>query len=216
MTTPTVPRLWPGSTIACIATGPSLVREDCERVRESGARIFAINDAYQLAPFADVLYSSDRHWWPHHKGVPSFTGMKYGIGSAIGKANPFFHHPEITVLRNDGYTGLSTDPSGLRNGKNSGYAAINLAVLFGAARIILLGYNLSYLNGLSHFFGNHPPNMQNTAALYPSFRRAFATLVEPLAELGVEVINCTPHTSLDAFPIRDLNDVFPTPLAVAS
>lgn len=212
MTTPTVPRLWPNSTIAILATGPSLVREDCERVREAGARIVAINDAHRLAPFADVLYSSDRTWWPHHKGVPSFAGLKFGIGSSPLKANPFHQYPDITVLRNDGYDGLSTDPAGLCNGQNSGYAAINLAVHLGAARILLLGYDMAWRNGKAHFFGDHVGLAQHEY-LYPSFRKHFDTLVDPLLALGITVINCTQASSLQAFPMGDLRDVLSTAVA---
>ena len=202
----TVPRLWPDSTIACLATGPSLTADDVRYLRGK-VPVIAINDAWMLCPWADVLYSSDRSWWPHYKGVPKFTGIKYGVGSGMGKANPYRNHPEITVLRNTGWTGLELDPSGLKTGRNSGYAALNLAVHFGARRILLLGYNLGHLHGKSHFFGNHPPNLQQTAALYPNFRRAFDTLVEPLNAAGVEVVNCTKHTSLQSFPCGDLREV---------
>ena len=211
----TVPKLWPDSTIACLATGPSLTEEDVQYLRGK-MPVIAINDAWQLAPWADVLYSSDRSWWPHYKGVPKFPGMKYGVGSGMGKANPYRLHPEITVLRNTGWTGLELDPSGLKTGKNSGYAALNLAVHFGAKRILLLGYNMSHLHGKCHFFGNHPPNLQQTASLFPNFRRSFDTLVEPLKEQGIEVINCTKHTSLQAFPCGELREVLKDRLAVAS
>lgn len=209
------PTLWPGGTVAILATGPCLTKDDCEYVRGK-AHVIAINDAHRLAPWADVLYSSDRRWWPYYKGVPSFTGLKYGVGSGTGhtqKSNGFHGLPEIQVLRNTGYIGLETDPTGLRTGSNSGYAAINLAVHFGAARVLLLGYNMTHAHG-AHFFGNHPSGLAQSAALYPGFRKRFETLVEPLAALGVEVINCTPKTSLHVFPVRPLRDVLaPTTVA---
>lgn len=204
----TVPKLWPDSTIALLATGPSLTQEDVQYVRGK-CPVIAINDSHLLAPWADVLYSSDRSWWPHYKGVPSFQGMRYGVGSGMGKANPYRLHPEITVLRNDGWTGLSLDPSGLKTGRNSGYAAIGLARHFGAKRILLLGYNCGLLHGKHHFFGNHPPNLQQTASLYPNFRRAFETLVEPLEAEGISVVNCTPQTSLTCFPVMPLKEALP-------
>jgi hypothetical protein len=173
-------------------------------------RVICINDSYRLAPWADVLYSSDRRWWPHYKGVASFEGSKFGVGSGHGKANPFTGYPEIRVLKNTGYSGLETEPNGLRTGRNSGYAAINLAVHLGAARILLLGYNMSHQNG-AHFFGNHPAGLNQSAGLYPSFRRSFDSLVEPLKAAGVEVINCTPNSSLHTFPMRNLRDVLPLP-----
>ena len=38
------------------------------------ARVIAVNDAWRLAPWADILYACDGRWWRHHKGVPEFTG----------------------------------------------------------------------------------------------------------------------------------------------
>jgi hypothetical protein len=214
MMTPTAPRLWPDSTVAILATGPSLTQEDCDWIRGK-CRVVAINDAHRLAPWADVLYSSDRRWWSYYKGVPEFQGLKFGIGSGVGKSNPFMKLAGVTVLRNSGYHGLQTKPDGLMNGRNSGYAAINLAVHFGAKRIILLGYNMSYRGGKAHFFGDHPAPLPQSAGLYPGFRRNFETLVEPLKKRGISVINCTEQTSLMAFPLGKLRDVL-TETAVAA
>lgn len=202
-----VERLWPGSTIACLATGPSLTQKDCDRVRAAGCRVVAINDAWRLAPWADVLYSSDRRWWSHYEGVPKFQGLKFGVGSGVRKNNGFHRYPDIHVLRNAGYHGLELSPDGLRTGRNSGHAALNLAVHLGATRILLLGYNLSYQNGKAHFFGSHPPGLPQSASLYPGFRRTFATMVEPLNELGIAVYNCTENSSLTCFKRASLKDV---------
>lgn len=199
-----VHREWAGQTIAILATGPSLTREDCAAIRDARIRTIAINDAWRLAPWADVLYSSDRLWWPHYKGVPEFRGRRYGIGSAPGKSNRFHQYPQVAVLRNAGYDGLEMRPDGLRNGRNSGFAAINLAVHFGAARILLLGFNMGFPNGRAHFFGNHPPGLTQNESLYPEFRRVFETIAQPLKDLGVVVLNCTPDTSLTTFPVVDL------------
>ena len=73
-----VPRLWPESTIAVIAAGPSLTVDDCEYVRGRVTATIAVNAAYKLAPWADVLYGCDGgKFWKWHKGVPSFHGLKY-------------------------------------------------------------------------------------------------------------------------------------------
>jgi hypothetical protein len=115
MAIPSVPKLWPGETAALLATGPSLNQADCDYLR-GRVKVIAINDAHRLAPWADVLYSSDRRWWSHYKGVPEFAGLKYGIGSSVGKSNPFTKIPGITVLRNGGHEGLDPLPTSLRNG----------------------------------------------------------------------------------------------------
>ena len=202
------PRLWPGGTVAIFATGPSLTQADVDYCRGKVDGVVLVNDAHRLAPWGDVLYSSDRQWWPHYQGVPSFTGLRFGIGTSVGIANPFARFPEITVLKNTGYDGLERKPSGLRTGGgNSGYAAVNLAVHLGATRILLLGYNMNWTGGRAHFFGNHPSALSQTQGHFPSWREKFRTMLEPLRQLGVEVINCTPQTSISAFPQRALREV---------
>lgn len=199
-----VPKLWPGDTVAILATGPSLCVEDCDYLRGK-CRVIAINDAHLLAPWADVLYSSDRQWWPHHKGVPSFHGMKYGITGQRRRIELFKGLPEIQILAHTGTSGLELKPHALRTGSNSGYAAINLAVHFGAARILLLGYNMGPHKGKKHFFGDHV-GLTN-GSNYQGFIRQFETLVKPLQALGIEVINCTHPTRLGVFKQAKLRDV---------
>jgi len=188
----TVPRLFAGQTIACLGTGPSLCLEDVERLFRAGARLIAVNDAYTLAPtWMAALYAADAKWWRWHRGAPSCPGLKYTIEPQPDT------WPELQVLRNTGREGLESDPSGLRTGHNSGYQAINLAVHLGAARIVLLGYDLQG----RHFFGEHP---DRTVPPFQAARRAFETLVAPLAAIGVPIVNCSRATTLTAFPRETL------------
>ena len=186
-----VPPLWPESLVVCLGTGPSLTRADVTRVQ--GQRVIAINNAYQLAPWADVLYACDAKWWRWHQGAREFLGRKYTLAPGIRE------YPEVEALRNTGTTGLETDPSGLRTGHNSGFQTIGLAIHLGARRIVLLGYDMQG----DHYFGSHPDGTK------PPFNRclaAFATLAEPLAQLGVEVLNCSRTTALNCFPRVSLEE----------
>ena len=201
-------RLWPDSTIVCVGTGPSLTQADVDFCRGK-ARVIAVNDAYRLAPWADVLYACDGRWWDWHKGVKEFRGLKFGM--TIRK----HLHADVIRLRNAGSKGLCLESDGLCTGRNSGYQAINLAVHLGAARILLLGYDMTRdRNGRSHFFGEHP--RQGLPSPYPAFRQMFPTLVKPLAQLGIEVINCTQATALETFPKQPLDEALRMPLEVAS
>jgi hypothetical protein len=176
--------------VVCLGGGPSLTAEDVAAVR--GQRTIAINDAYRLAPWADVLYAADRSWIDAHDGVPGFAGMKYSIASHDPTPRP-----DWTVLQNTGIEGLERDPSGLRTGFNGGYQAINLAVHLGAARILLLGYDLGPdAERREHWFEDQPVR---TVSPYPQMREAFQTLVLPLIACGVSVVNCSRRTALAAF-----------------
>lgn len=184
-----VPRLAEGRTVVCLGTGPSLTQADVDRCR--GQIVICVNDAYRLAPWADCLMASDAAWWKVHKGVPSFTGLKYSLEPHAAKW--------ATVLRNTGTLGIETDPTALRTGRNSGYAALNLAVHLGAPRILLLGYDMRYQHGKTHFFGDHPAPLGNRSE-FPKFIEAFMSTVKPLQALGVSMINCTPVSALACFP----------------
>lgn len=195
-------------TVFCLATGPSLTQADVDRVRAHGA-VIAVNDAHRLAPWADVLYSSDRYWWKHYAGVPTFAGLKATIEFSPKRyaVDLLKVAPEMFFLRNTGHQGVETDPSGLRTcGQNSGGAAVNLAVHLGARRIILLGYDCGVPGQKRHFFGNHPPALSNISP-YPTWRAAFQTMRPEMDALGIEVINCSRSTAIGAFRTAPLEEV---------
>lgn len=191
----------------CFATGPSLTQADVDLCRDKGQSI-AVNDAWRLAPWATILYSSDRYWWMHHNGVPEFRGQKVGIEHARGRAQKKLSAYGVWVLKNTGDEGIETDPSGLRTcAANSGGAAVNLAVHLKPTRIVLLGYDMGYGAGSKrHFFGDHPVGLSNQHN-FPTWRKAFDAMAEPLKALGIEVLNCSRSTSLSAFPVVPLEAV---------
>lgn len=200
----TVEKRWPGETFVCIASGPSLRPEDVNLVR-GRARVIVVNTSYQLAPWADVLYACDEKWWNWHKGVPDFQGLKFGL-DRIEKRKPVPFHklPSVQVLQNTGAEGLELSPHGLRHGKNSGYQAINLAVHLGAARILLLGYDMKCgKHGELHWHPDHP---HRTSLDVNNWLRYYATLVQPLQALKIEVLNCTSRSALRCFPMVSLRE----------
>ena len=199
--TVTVPRLWPGSTIVCLGGGPSLTPEDVAYVREKDVRVVAVNDAYRLAPWADVVYASDGAWWHAHRAVLALPALKYSIEWSGNECLP----PGVLKLRASGHGGIETDPSAIRTGHNSGAAAINLAVHLGATRILLLGYDLSKTGGRSHWFGDHPPSLRRESP-YGRFAEMFHQQLPQLSELGVDVVNCSRHTALTCIPRMPLEE----------
>lgn len=196
-----VARLFPGETIVCIGSGPSLTDADVAFVRGK-ARVIVVNDNYKKAPRADVLYACDKDWWLHHQWVPSFQGLKVALDSQTYSRTPW--PAEIQRLRNTGETGIERDPTGLRTGKNSGYQAINLAVHLGAARILLLGYDMQRTNGKVHWFGNHPDDLDRNPP-FAEFLKAFPTLVKPLQKMGIEIVNCSRQTALTCVPMMPID-----------
>jgi hypothetical protein len=198
---PTVPRLFPGATMVLFGGGPSLTVADVDACYGGRCPAIAINNAWQLAPWAAVLYAADQKWWTWAHGAPAFAGLKYAIAPMEETK-----YPDVQVLRNTGPLGLEREPTGLRTGRNSGYQAVNLAVHLGAARILLLGFDMSPTpDGRQHWHAPHPDQTPSPYE-YPQWLAAWPSLVEPLAAAGVTVINCSRRTVLTTFPCAPLAD----------
>ncbi len=190
------PRLWSGAAVVCLGGGPSLTQAQVDTLR-GRAGVIAVNDAYRLAPWAEVLYACDWRWWCKHGGVPDFAGLKVTLSNSRGHLDAY---PDIEILENTGTEGLERDPTGLRTGRNGGYQAINLAVHLGAARVLLLGYDMKPdAQGRTHWFGDHADWPTRAGVFENVMLPHFTGLARELESLGVAVVNCTPDSALDAF-----------------
>jgi len=159
---------------------------------------------------ADHLYAADAHWWHYHiKDINcGFTGKRWSCdhskNSNWNNQDPKEWNIEVLECDVRG-RGLSNDPNVLIGGSNSGYQAIGLAYRLGATRIILIGFDMCNNNGKSHFFGDHPRQFANGSGperFIPNFRT-----IKP-KDYGIEILNCSRVTALDAFPRHNLEDVF--------
>jgi hypothetical protein len=189
------------SRFFCLASGPSLTAEDAHACLGRGT-VIAVNDAYQLAPWAEYLYSSDWAWWFRHQGVPGFQGTKVCCP-------PYDPPPEwnVHIERDHRLVG----PVELQAGWNSGLSAINLAAILGADEIILLGYDHRAPDPgqPEHFFGDHPSEIRELRTdKYQHFHKlADWTAQNRLTPAGVDVINCSRQTALTCFRRANLEDV---------
>ena len=109
-------------------------------------------------------------------------------------------------MRNAGPRGISTDPGMICNGRNSGYQALNLAILAGARTVILLGFDAREptADRKSHWFGDHP--RVEPVAVFAEYRKAFSAAEGAIRAAGVRVVNCSPGSAIDSFPKMDLVD----------
>lgn len=187
------PRAWPGSTVAVIASGPSLTRDDCDHVRARGWRAIAINRSRELAPWADILYACDAAWWRSSGNAQGYQGLKVGLQAVEFR--------DVRTMKWQRERGLDHDPAYLSTGGNSGHQAMNLAYHLGAARIVLLGFDCGAgPAGESHWHGDHGPGLRNPQeSTIARWRDAFTVLAGDLAAEHVEVINASRRTALACF-----------------
>jgi len=194
--------IWAGQAAVVAASGPSLRREQLDRVR-GRARVLAVNDAWRLAPWADALYACDGAWWDHHGGVAGFAGAKWTQDAAAAARWGLRRVASVDA------SGLSFDPALIHQGMNSGYQALNLALHFGARAVVLLGFDLRLVDGRRHFFGDHPGAL-NKRSEYRRWCAAFEEAAPFLVRAGVTVMNATPDSALTCFPAVPLEDALTT------
>ena len=195
---------WRARTAACIASGPSLTRADCEAVRAAGLPTIAVNNAgLDMAPWAGVHHACDGRWWHAHPEALAFDRLKTCL----------VDEPPAGVVKLPYCPGGGLDdrPDTVRAGQNSGYQALHLAAVnFGAARVILLGYDMQHTGGRVHYHGRHPAPLRNPdVGDMPEWVAHFDAVAPELARRGVEVVNCTRATALTCFRRAALEEVLP-------
>lgn len=180
---------WSGYAVVCMASGPSLTADDVELVRqwrEAGERrrVIVVNTTYTAAPWADALYAMDAKWWRFHAAeVAKLNCAKVCIHAV----------PGVTKLQRPDYKHFG----------NSGAGAVALAVLAGAVRVILLGYDCQRTNGMAHFHGDHPKGLGNALSM-PTWGKKFENAARELR--GANIINCSRATALTCWPRAGLSE----------
>lgn len=201
---------WSGRTAVVCGSGPSLDWADLAHAvwAKEGLKIMAVNSSCFVADWIDVCYACDFLWWKTNiqkvKKEPFARNNPTALWTQDRAAAERFG---INWVRGTHREGLGT--STLNTGGNSGYGAVNLAYLFGARRILLLGFDMKEgPNGEKHWHEDHPrPLVQKQ--LFGEWIHKFKKLAEDLKVNGCEVINCTPGSALPWFPMSTINKELP-------
>lgn len=194
-----VPREWAGERCFIICGGES-VRKQEHLIPRLRGRIIAVKQSVALRPDADVMFIAGkddgkvcRDFFPRHTG-------KYLIARG-----PYKDVPARTKVlrRTKDAARLSTDPTEVA-GFDAGTSAINLAFLFGATEIVLLGFDMRggrWLNGRYAHHMPFPPQRDFDAHL-----SALPSIAADLKAAGVRVVNCSPMSAVDVFEKRPLEE----------
>jgi hypothetical protein len=180
---------WFGETAIVVASGPSA--KGTPLCRAWGrAKFLAVNESWRLCPWADALYACDGAWWRKNVGVPAFKGLRLTYEVAAARQ---FDLMRVRIARGEHAILLAGDQVG--DGGNSGFQALNLAINWGAKRILLVGYDMTLAAG-EHWHGRHPAGLNNPRQ--HNVRRWLAA--EWSTPPGVEIVNCNPESALNAYP----------------
>jgi hypothetical protein len=187
--------VWVGQDAYIIGGGPSLKEFDFDLLL--GKLTIGCNDAYQLgADRCKVLHFSDVEWLEvHFKRLEEFKGTittSYDLESTL---------PRFRLLKRY-ETGLHRD--GLGYNGNTGMSALNLALLYGATTVYLLGFDMALA---STGEANWHPNEVNEPSEehYQRFLGNMGFVVADWKEKfpKTRIINLNINSKLESFPKQD-------------
>lgn len=157
--------------------------DDCELVRLSGHPTIVTNLSYRLCPWADVLFGMDSVLWAaYHKEIDAaFHGAKLSMSSSN-------RYGATTLAGQTWFRGFG----------NSGTCAISLAVVGGASRIILLGFDCQKTGGQVHWHPDFPRGFGNGKSMR-TWPAKFASVAAYAKGKGCRVVNCSRASALECF-----------------
>lgn len=197
---------WQGRSVSILAGGPSLTPAQVDIAAKATDRVIAVNNTLALAPWADILYFCDARWYAWHRAeVQAFGGWRATLENL-----KLQDEIEVRCLRDYGAAGFAPRNDGVTNGRNGGYQALHLAAWLGARRVLLLGFDMRQVDGRMHWHEEHP--VATSSTIFPNWLEHFGTLAPALSERGIEVINCTPGSALQAFPRMQLEEAICLPV----
>lgn len=190
-------------TIICIGSGPSLTEDQIITAEESGHPIIAVNDNFKRVIHPEIIFACDILWWyKNYLDVVETINPKItelwtitNNGSHFKKKRPQEYSVPIHEIGYYQQNGLGSCK--VHHGGNSGYIAVNLAYLFGAKKIILIGYDHQHTYGKTHWFGDHDmTKLKKNAEDTDRWIKNFARLANDLRDENVDLVNCSIETAI--------------------
>lgn len=207
---------WQGHRCFLIGNGPS-VRLYKPKVLNnflSGEKSIGINRAYELLPDVTISLASDAHYynnlsnpknknWPEYKKYHAYQGVKCWVDSANR------HMDDCYYVKNIGRAGISASlKDGIYCHSNTGYSAIQLAIVLKANPIYLIGFDLCQdQQGHTHFHdyptnGNHLNNWR----VFSSGLVELYSLIKKYRP-ALQIINLSPISRVRFWQKMDLDEV---------
>lgn len=204
-------RMWKGASVAIIGGGPSLTIDQIAHVRAAGFRTIGVNDAYQFGVMIDICFWGDRLWYfgnvetghpGHREQVQKWPGLK------VTSCMDCVDEPNVFTLIRETSPGLHPPPR-IKWYANSGWTALGLAVMLGAKRVVLLGFDGCRVNGSLNWHQDNVSAVEDSVFLYhhASGRQCAEDIRSWPDTNNLTIWNCTPETTYNAFPSAPLKEV---------
>lgn len=206
---------WLGKTVFCLGSGDSLRRLRPDewagiiRSQHDGTSIvFAVNSSIKTARQndcePDALFFTDTNWFETNETlVREFPGRIFTVCRVARAA-----YDRLERIENDLKAPFAVGQTPMRDGRTSGHRAVSVAIMCGAMRVVLLGFDMRIdpISGRSHCHDDYQwPGMAGMFA--DEFIPAFHGWYRDALAVGCEVVNATDGTVLEEFPLVPLESV---------
>lgn len=201
-----IPREWQGETVFIIGGGPSVAFQRPQRLE--GRKVIVVNSSYEVAPFAQYLFFGDNRWHEEHRNREAFKAFRARGGKVVTVSDPASGGYLLKLRRivpTSPANGLTFTGLALSSQRTSFQGAINLAVMLGAGRIVLLGLDGRRAeSGVSH---HHTPHKWPTKPGNITWEKQKSQLqfaVKPLLERSIDVFNTCRYSAFPYWPYAPL------------
>ena len=192
---------WSDKPLAIVGTGPSLKGFDFAALNDPRWRVLAVKQAVWDLPFADACFGLDIPWMRRERERLIELAARIPLYLAVpdeepGKYDPIPH--AINLIRTRVCDVMSEKPTHIESGGNSGFGAVNLALLKRARRVVLFGYDYYAGHYCEDRYAHNAPG--HNARYWPRWGENFIRCADQLKGCGMTVINASPRSTVDAFP----------------
>lgn len=198
------PREWVGETAFVVCGGPSV--DEGQRALltklKKKHRVIAIKQSVLAVPDADVMLCGNKDDHVHlQRHFDLYTGPR------LIARTWYANMPERTLFmrrygshKGGGKHKLSRLPTHLA-GFDTGMSGVNLAFLFGAAEIVVVGMDMTGGHWMPHHPLQKPPNDHFTRHM-----EAIVEIADDMKDEPVRVYNASPISKLTCWPKRRLEE----------
>jgi hypothetical protein len=202
-----LPRMYGDKTVFVIGGGPSVKSVNLKLIHKRP--VVGCNDAFRLGTWVDWCVFADKRWWLWNwEELAQWPNRERAVCIVPqlldGRAERW---PWLKILRRDeARFGLSVEPDTLCWNRGCGGTAINMAYLLGASRIVLIGFDMRMVKG-QHNYHDHHQKEERPQIYQNSMRPFLKPMSDAMKVTGLQIVNATPGSALDVFPIMSLEEV---------
>jgi len=200
-----LPKVFEGQTVFIYGGGPSL--PNIVKGRNINHPIIGVNHAILLGVRIDICFFGDsRFYWIMKDDFIKYDIIKISCDRRSGKTTdlpiPDSDTSIIKIPYSNGH-GVHIDKNKINFNSSSGGAATDLAIHLGASRIILVGFDMRWVDGESNW---HPHAFRKTNKPYTNFIVPFDSLARQAKFRNVEILNATPNSLLPYFKFTNFEE----------